>query len=116
MGTFYEDMIAELIDVIYDADNDMSELITVKFNDDETEDKPIQAVVERPAASRAGLTSSPRPILHIVADSAHGLTYDELDVGQMTFLVSERHGQPTSEWAAKLLDTSSKAELILELL
>lgn len=116
MGSFYDDMKAELIDVIYDDENDMSESITVKFNDGSTADRDIQAVVERPAPDSNGQTASPRPILHIVNDSTYGISSEELDVGQMTFMVSERPGTTAKEWTAKLLETSSKAELILALL
>ena len=116
MGDFYEDMRAELIDVFYDSDDDTTEEITVKFNNGSTPNRIIKVIVERPAPNSNGETASPRPILHIVNDEDHGITSVELDVGQMTFQVSERPGTTPKDWRARLLDTSSKAELILELL
>jgi hypothetical protein len=111
--SFYAEIQANMRAEIYNADNDMSELIEYWPKGVEANKREIYAVIERQPSTQNGSTPRPAYRVHVLNSSTYGVSSDELDTGKDLFKFAERKGKTATERNVKRIDDNDEAEILL---
>lgn len=111
--SFYDDIKAELKDLIYTSDNDMSEQIEWWPLGVEGSKRTIWAVVQRPDSESNGNVEAPVAEIHVLNDATDGVASTEIDIGADLWKFADRTGTTAATHAAKRLDSHDTAELVI---
>jgi len=111
--SFFADIAAEMKDLIYNSDNDMSEQIEWHPLGVEGNKRTIWAVVIRPDSQQNGNVQAPALLIHCLNDSTDGVSSDEIDIGADLWKFPDRVGGTATTHPAKTLNSHDDAELVI---
>jgi hypothetical protein len=111
--SFYDDIKAEMKDLVYNSDNDASELIEYWPAGVEANKRTIWAVLDRPNSTANGNVQAPVISMNVLNDSTDGVASTEIDTGTDLFKFSERYGNAAKTFNVKRIETHDEAELVL---
>lgn len=100
-------------DEIYNADNDMSELIEYWPQGVEANKREIYAVIERLVSVQNGNVARTSFRVHLLNSSTDGVSTSEFDSGKDLFKFAERKGKTATERNAKRIEDNDEAEILL---
>jgi hypothetical protein len=121
--SFYDDIKAEMKELVYNEDADESELIEYWPAGAEANKREIWVVLDRPNSTQNGNVQAPMISMNALNDSREadasdpathwGVASTEIDTGTDLFKFSERYGDTPKTFTTKRIETHDKAELVL---